>query len=634
MPYDRHSKLRSLLTPLLLLAGLLLFGQPTSAAERIVSFDSDIRLATSGELTVAERLEVASQGFEIRHGIFRDFPTVRAEQGGLDRSSFSLLSASIDGAPAETRVVKERDFVRVYVGDEDTVLRRGRHVVEIRYRTDRQVQFGEDRDALIWNVTGTRWSFPIGRAQATLHLPEGAGATDVVAHAGPYGAQGGSARWDASADGRTVRIETTAPLDRQEGLTFDVSFPQGIVAQPTLLDRLIWSVQDRAADWVALLGTVLLLLGQRLVQSLVGGAPAAHAVRERRTPPDDVSPALAAYVAYNGHLGDQTMIAAAMNLGRKGLVTIDQNGKHWSLARTAKAPGPLPAGEAALLEGLEAAGGGVEVTPANRGAVETLLSAFRRAVEGEHGESFYRWNGGWMLAMAIACYATAGLVSYLCFIPREPVLIVVGLVPLLLTGICLIPALARAGQSRAREAASVLALGLSLSCFVWVVFGVLSGITGILPSLALIALPVSYWIFASRIGRPTELGQARKAEIAGLKAFLTSPDAQPSGEDRPLEREDFEALLPYAVALGLETQWSRAFAQAFGDATSEPLGNLRWFPWWTLHSPSYGSHGLASACNAMNSGLTSCTSVSTSGGSSGGGSYSGGGGGGGGGGGW
>ena len=84
-----------------------------------------------------------------------------------------------------------------------------------------------------------------------------------------------------------------------------------------------------------------------------------------------------------------------------------------------------------------------------------------------------------------------------------------------------------------------------------------------------------FWIFASR----TALGQLRRAGIAGLKAFLVAPDAHPAGQGRKLDRDSFEALLPYALALGLETEWSRAFTEAFGSAKTEPLGNLRWFPW-------------------------------------------------------
>ncbi|MGA7022340.1 MAG: DUF2207 domain-containing protein, partial [Pseudolabrys sp.] len=38
------------------------------------SFDSDVRLAKDGELTVTETVRVQAEGRDIRHRIYRDFP--------------------------------------------------------------------------------------------------------------------------------------------------------------------------------------------------------------------------------------------------------------------------------------------------------------------------------------------------------------------------------------------------------------------------------------------------------------------------------------------------------------------------------------------------------------------------------
>ena len=55
---------------------LLLPGAPEApAAEVIHSFDSTVRVAKDGDLTVTEAIRVQAEGREIRHGIYRDFPT-------------------------------------------------------------------------------------------------------------------------------------------------------------------------------------------------------------------------------------------------------------------------------------------------------------------------------------------------------------------------------------------------------------------------------------------------------------------------------------------------------------------------------------------------------------------------------
>ncbi len=43
--------------------------------ERILSFDSDIQIGSSGVLTVKETITVAAQGQKIKRSIYRDFPT-------------------------------------------------------------------------------------------------------------------------------------------------------------------------------------------------------------------------------------------------------------------------------------------------------------------------------------------------------------------------------------------------------------------------------------------------------------------------------------------------------------------------------------------------------------------------------
>ena len=46
-----------------------------TAYERIEHFNSQITVLTDGSLKVAENIQVYATGDQIRHGIYRDFPT-------------------------------------------------------------------------------------------------------------------------------------------------------------------------------------------------------------------------------------------------------------------------------------------------------------------------------------------------------------------------------------------------------------------------------------------------------------------------------------------------------------------------------------------------------------------------------
>ena len=77
---------------LLFAVGVWLGGSTrTLAAEVIQSFDSNVRLARDGELTVTETVRVQAEGRDIRHGIYRDFPlTFKDANGAIREVDFTM----------------------------------------------------------------------------------------------------------------------------------------------------------------------------------------------------------------------------------------------------------------------------------------------------------------------------------------------------------------------------------------------------------------------------------------------------------------------------------------------------------------------------------------------------------------
>ena len=68
-----------------LLAGCLCLSAALSArgpAERILDYHSDITVEDDGTLQVTETITVNSTSNQIRHGIFRDFPTTYTDPNG------------------------------------------------------------------------------------------------------------------------------------------------------------------------------------------------------------------------------------------------------------------------------------------------------------------------------------------------------------------------------------------------------------------------------------------------------------------------------------------------------------------------------------------------------------------------
>ena len=128
---------------MLLVAAGVWLGEATRtlAAEVIQSFDSNVRLARDGELTVTETVRVQAEGRDIRHGIYRDFPlTFKDANGAIREVDFTMIGVERDGKPERYSTRREHGVVRIYAGDKDTIVSSGAHTYVFRYKTGRQVR--------------------------------------------------------------------------------------------------------------------------------------------------------------------------------------------------------------------------------------------------------------------------------------------------------------------------------------------------------------------------------------------------------------------------------------------------------------------------------------------------------------
>jgi hypothetical protein len=220
---------RASLALVLLLAWL----SPALANERIVLFISDADVGRDGDLLVTETIRVYAEGDQIKHGIFRDFPTNYTRPDGTRlRVGFDVLSVKRDDASEPFTTERIDNGVRVRIGKADQLLSEGDHDYEIRYRTTRQIGFFADHDELYWNATGNGWPFAIDLAEARIHLPEAVRFIQTAFYTGPQGATGKDARVVSEQPG-TVVFRTTQVLPPYNGLTVAAAWPKGIITAPT-----------------------------------------------------------------------------------------------------------------------------------------------------------------------------------------------------------------------------------------------------------------------------------------------------------------------------------------------------------------------------------------------------------------
>ncbi|MDH5832584.1 DUF2207 domain-containing protein [Luteimonas kalidii] len=580
---------RRLRNPVLLLATLLAFALPLAAQERIESYDIDVAVQADGSLEVTERIRVRAEGGQIRRGITRDFPTrYRSRAGNRVVVGFEVLEVLRDGRTEPWFTETRGNGVVINTGDDDLLPTPASFTYTLRYRTTRQLGFFDDHDELYWNAIGTGVAFPIERGSVDVRLPEPAPVAQLAAEGftGTQGARGQAVVASTPAPG-LAHWRLTAPLAPGEGLTIVLSFPKGLVAEPTRTQRLRWLLADNRAVLVALLGLVVLLAWCVLRWRQVGRDPPAGTVIARYTPPDGISPAGLRYIRNMGY--DTRCFTAdvlALAVGRSLVIERDKGllKDHWRLERPVAASRASTPGteQATLLDGLFKDGGTLELDKDNASVLQAAIAAHTGALARRFKGTMFRHNGGSsMIALLIALVFSGGAIA-------------IG----------------------AGTGAGLL--------FAFIPIGLMAA---------------TVLVFAFLVRAPTRAGRQVLDHIEGLRRYLGVAEQQdlqrlsaPDETEPALDAGRFEALLPYAVALDVEEAWTRKFTLAVGAAaTAAATSAMAWY---------HGSNGTGSIgdiggfTKAIGSSLTSqIASSSTPPGSSsggGGGGFSGGGGGGGG----
>jgi Predicted membrane protein (DUF2207) C-terminal domain/Predicted membrane protein (DUF2207) N-terminal domain len=298
-------------------AALVVLGAVSASAQRtlvIDRFNAKIAVAADGSITVEEVIQPTFTGSW--NGIYRTIPVEYRTPQGLNYTLRLTFDSITDGAgdALKWESSRERHYrkLKIWVpGAQDTT-----KTVVIRYRVANGLRFFEEHDELYWNVTGDEWDVPIQSASAEIRLPAGATGIRAAAFTGGYGSTDKDAT--VAIEPPSVRIKTTAGLSFREGLTAVVGWDPGIVQRPTAVDR----VRDTALSNLPLLIPPLVFVGMWRLWSKRGRDPEMAPVQTRYEPPDGMSPAeLGTLVDGTPDMRDLT--STLVDLAVRGYLRID-----------------------------------------------------------------------------------------------------------------------------------------------------------------------------------------------------------------------------------------------------------------------------------------------------------------------
>ncbi len=563
----------------LLLLGLVWLTLASAAAdERILSFHSDIRILSSGDVEIVETIRVRAEGNRIQRGIYRDqFTDYRDAHGNRFATAIEFLSLTRNGERESSHRTSIDRGMRTYFGHRDRMLAEGEHTYMYRYRVSRTLGFFDSHDELYWTVTGFDWAFPIDKASARVSFEFDPPMAEVSgeAYTGPFGARGTDYRLQKGSD--SLSFEATKPLSAVNGLTIVATWPKGFVAEPTKMQRLGWVVADNLNLLIALGGLGLLLIYYIPVWKSQGKDPDEGPVVTRYEPPAGFSPASLRYINQM-YYDDKVMTAAIVNLAVKGYLRINEQGDTHSLTRL-DPPGdapPLAAGEQELYDALFSGTRAITLKNENHAVLGKARTAHKTSLKHDYKHRYFQTN------------------TYL----NVPGVVI-------LTG----------------TAAAALIAGPHATFSLFAILAVML---------------VTLVFFAIIMKRPTMRGRKVLDELQGFRDYLEVAEKDELNLRNPPEKTPqlFESYLPFALAMGVDQAWAEKFSAVLA-AVRNPDGS-QYQPGW--YSGTWSSNNIMSNTHSLTSGLSSSVSSSVtppgSSSGSGGGGSSGGGGGGGGGGGW
>lgn len=557
------------------------FAQPVPGpvtAEEVSAFAADITVNADGTISVIEKIDYAFP--EPRHGIYRDLPLEYVSDiGGRYRIPLEVTGVSQDGRAAEYDTSAEGDGLRIKIGD-PSVMIAGFHSYTISYTASGALRYFNDHDELYWNVTGDSWTVPIRRSSATVHAPAGLSSADLSLEC--FTGSNGSLAHDClkNTQGGTAFFAADGPL------TIVVAWPPGLVAKLLPEDVPWWPrVVPYGIPVVAFFvlywrwrkygrdpkgrGTIVVEYDPPTVPSLSGKGA-------------ELRPGEVGTLLHDG-AGDGDIIATIVDLAVRGYVKIKEVG--------------------------DIAGVGIDhllirtkdfgADPALSGYEQQVLAGIFSGVSDTVSVASINGNAGFSGSLAVVKDRLSERMVEFGFYPQNP------------------------GRIRAAAIGGGIAFAIVLFLF-RSLFDVFGDAALHMQIAAWLCVPIII-LFGLAMPRRTEVGVAALEHARGFKEYLEK--AEKHRLEWQVKEGMFERFLPYAMALGVVSAWTKAFE---GIALTTP----RWYEGSAFSGSTFHPMIFTSSFTSFRSNLSSAITAQPSRGGSGFSGGFGGGGGGGGGGSW
>lgn len=639
-----------LLTPSLASAQ---FDSTLPDSEQIHNYDSTILLRDDGTLDVTEIIEVTALGDQIQRGIYRDFPTNYQNNFGFAmNTTFDVQEVLKNGEPEPYFTERQLNGIRLYIGSENVYLPDGKYIYSIEYRTKNQISYNEDYDRLLYNVTGSGWTFPIINSTARVVLPQTVDHSFISAQ-GYSGDVGSSDTSNVDVkiedvNGKTeIFFTNLTEVNPGMDFTIDLKIPKRTITEPEGMELLITMLRDNFSVIFFVFSSIILFIASIILWYLKGRDPSSKSVYPQYQIPENVSPGVARYVMRMGY--DNTILTSVIaSLGSKGHLTVTESKgsgiikkkKTYTITKVNDSKEPLTIDEQRFMdEFFKNDRDSITFGDTYSAHIESASTSFMNFFDREIRSSYFSHNLKLSTPIIVLTLMNFGIFAFLQYTMNRTMDLATTIV---IFGWGIIVSIM--GFLFYNKYHSVIRLGLfsgvafvvlALVIFALITFSPvgLFNLALIVPASVITAFTAVFTYFALK-ARTVE-GKLLENNLLGLKMFINAAEDEKikiMNKAFPKDMNTFNKYFPYALAFGLELKWAEQFKDVIKAAqmnNTDQGYNLGWY--YGVGSFNSNSFSNSMSENLVSSIASSATPPSSSGS---GGGFSGGGGGGGGGGGW
>lgn len=616
--------------------------------EDILNYDIEIYVNKDASMYVKEKITVNARGYNINHGIYRDFPTKYRNKN----VTFDVNKVLLNGNDVEYSTESVDRGIRVRIGSEHTYVPRGVQEYEIDYTTENQLFFEREYNELYWNLIGSGWLFDIEKCSAKIYFPEETEIlnNDIKAYVGKYGDSNESedVEWYVDKTNSVVYFNMNKTIERENAFTIVVRVNKGTITEPDLSKKVAWFAYDKIVYLMVILGFVGLGVWQFFAWRKHGNKINSKVIIPKYYPPEGMDVSQVRYLDTMGSkkrvlesiilsLATKGYVFFTKTTGKKKVMVIEKTGKKTTnefedeLSDTEKFVYNSLAGREYLM-----------YSKYFYELVENLKRDIFKDLEGKYKNSSFFKNWKYVIISVICTLLIfiVGLKIGKLINPFATSYNLKGL-ELVFTFVISFGILAACIKNFVFDPGRNLftATFIIIMCIPFA-FGEYQVVREIFRQYSknfmdifVIAWAViQNWIFAKYIRCYSEKALKIKEDIEGFKMFIKTTEDESFVEKSP---EMFDKYFAYAYALGLENKWAKKFEKILAKIDYAPTwctrelyynGNFDCSSFTSSFSSAFSS-GMSAASTAPLS-SNSSSSDGGSGGSSGGGGFSGGGGGG------